>query len=147
VAECLPNKEGMSATLLLHKILYRHKLDFSKNCKAQFGTYCEAHDKPVLTNMMVTWLTPAVIFGPTSNLQGTYKFFSLATGNQIKQRKMMAYPMPDLVIKKVEQFGKANATPNIFNFSDKNGVLFEWNDKVDEYPEGIVEEYWSCILP
>jgi hypothetical protein len=32
---------------------------------------------------------------------------------------------------KVEQFGKANATPNVFDFSNRNGVLFEWNDKVD----------------
>ncbi len=52
----------------------------------------------------------------------------------------MAYPMPNLGIKKVEQFGKANATPNIFDFSDRNGVLFEWNGEVDEYPKGIVEE-------
>jgi hypothetical protein len=40
--------------------------------------------------------------------------------------------MPDSVIKKVEQFGKANATPNVFDFSDRNGVLFEWNDKVND---------------
>jgi hypothetical protein len=53
---------------------------------------------------------------------------------------MMAYPMPDLVIKKVEQFSKANATPNVFDFSDRNEVLFEWNGEVDEYPEGILKE-------
>ncbi len=44
----------------------------------------------------------------------------------------MACFMPDSVIKKVEQFGKANATPNVFDFSDRNGVLFEWNDKVND---------------
>jgi hypothetical protein len=120
--------------------VYRHKLDFAKHCKAYFGMYCKAHDEPVLTNMMVTWSMPAIVLGPTGNLQGMYKFFSLATGKKIKQRKLTAYPMPDLVIKKVEQFGKANATPNVFDFLDRNGVLFEWNNKVDEYLEGLVEE-------
>ena len=28
----------------------------------------------------------------------------------------------------------------MFDFSDRNGVLFEWNKDVDETPEGIIEE-------
>ncbi len=48
--------------------------------------------------------------------------------------------MPNLIIKKVEQFGKTNANPNVFDALDSKGVLFEWNDKVDECPEGIVKE-------
>ena len=53
---------------------------------------------------------------------------------------MTAYPMPNLIIKKVEQFGKANVALDVFDFLDRNGVLFEWNNKVDECLEGIVEE-------
>jgi hypothetical protein len=30
--------------------------------------------------------------------------------------------------------------PGVFNFSDRNGVLFEWNDDVNEYNENIVKE-------
>jgi hypothetical protein len=52
----------------------------------------------------------------------------------------MAYPMPESIIKKVEQFGKSNAWPNAFDFADRNGILFEWNDDVGKYPEGLVEE-------
>ncbi len=106
--------------LLLGQIMYRHKLNFAKHCKDQFRTYYKAHDEPVPTNRMVTWLTPAIVLGPTGNLQGRYKIFSLATGKKIKQRKMTAYPMPNLVIKKEEQFGKANATPNVFDFMDRH---------------------------
>jgi hypothetical protein len=73
-------------------------VDFTKLLKAQFEMYCKAHDKPNPTNIMVTCLTPAIVLGPTGNLQGTYKFFSLATRKKIKQRKMMAYPMPDSII-------------------------------------------------
>jgi hypothetical protein len=66
-----PTKTGMSATLSLCEIVNRHKLDFAKHCKAQFGTYCKAHNKPVLTNTMVTWSKTAIVLGPTGNLQGT----------------------------------------------------------------------------
>jgi hypothetical protein len=47
--------------------------------------------------------------------------------------------MPDLVIKKVEAFGKSNALPGSFNFADRNGIHFEWNKEVDKYPEGIIK--------
>ena len=65
--------------------------------------------------MMVTQSIPSIILGPTGNLQGMYKFFSL------KQQKMMAYPMPASIIKKVEQLGKANVIPNAFDFG------YEWS--------------------
>jgi hypothetical protein len=50
----------------------------------------------------------------------------------------MACSMPDSVIKKVEAFGKSSS--GIFNFANRNGILFEWNKEVDECPEGIVED-------
>jgi hypothetical protein len=46
--------------------------------------------------------------------------------------------MPDLVIKKVEAFGKSLS--GVFNFANRNGILFEWNKEFDKCPEGIVEE-------
>jgi hypothetical protein len=72
------------------------------------------------------------------NLQCAYKFFSLETGKKIKRCKLMAYPMPDLVIKQVEAFGKSSL--GAFDFANRNGILFEWNEVVDECLEGIVEE-------
>jgi hypothetical protein len=45
--------------------------------------------------------------------------------------------MPDLVIKQVEVFGKSSL--GVFDFADRNGILFEWNEVVDECPEGIVK--------
>jgi hypothetical protein len=133
-----PKKLGVSETLSPRKIVMRHKLDFIKHCKAQFGSYCKAHDEPVPTNTLVTRSTPAIVLGPTENLQGTYNSFSLETGKKIKRRKLTAYPMPDLVIKKVEAFGKSSS--GVFNFAKRNGILFEWNEVVDKCPEGIVEE-------
>jgi hypothetical protein len=48
--------------------------------------------------------------------------------------------MPESIIKKVEQFSKSNTELNTLNFSDRNGILLEWKDDVDKYPEGLVKE-------
>ncbi len=90
-----PTKSGVSKMLLPHKNVHRHKLDFAKHCKAQLDTYCKAHNEPTLTNTMVTCSTPAIVLGPTGNLQGTYKFFNTITEKKIKQWKLTAYPMPE----------------------------------------------------
>jgi hypothetical protein len=142
-----PTKSGVSETLSLHEIIYRHKLDFAKHCKSPFGTYCKVHDKPTPTNTMATRSTLAIVFGPTGNLQGTYKFLSLATGKKVKQCAFTPYPMPDLVIKKVEAYGKLTTLLGISDFADRNGILFEWNKEVDEFPEGIVEVKDVVLYP
>jgi hypothetical protein len=77
-----PTKSGVSTMLLPCKIAYRHKLDFAKHCKAQFGPYCKAHNEPTPTNMMVTCSTSAIFLSQMRNLQGTCKFFNMLTGEK-----------------------------------------------------------------
>ncbi len=134
-----PTKTGVSETLPPRKIVYQHKLVFAKHCKLPFRTYCEAHREPAPTNSMVAHSTLSIVLGPTGNLQGLYKLFSLVTNQKIKWCVFTPHPMPNLVIKKVEAFGKFNALPSSFDFADRNGILFEWNKEVDKYPVGIVE--------
>ncbi len=133
-------KSGVSKMLLPCKIVYRHKLDFTKHCKARFGTYCKAHNEPTPKYMMVTRSAPGTVLGPTGNLQGTYKFFKTITGKKIKQQKLTAYPMPESIIKKMEQFCKSNARLNTLNFANRNGILFKLKDDINEYSEGLVKE-------
>jgi hypothetical protein len=137
----------VSETLSPREIVYQHKLDFAKHCKSPFGTYCEVHDELTPTNTMVTRSIPAIVLGPTGNLQGTYRFFSLATGKKVKRRAFTPYHMPDSVIKKVEAYAKLTALPGIFDFADRNGILFEWNEEVDESPEGIVDVEDITLYP
>jgi hypothetical protein len=118
-------KSGVSETLSPCKIVYQHKLDFAKHCRSPFGTYCEVHDEPLPTNTILTRSTPAIVLGPMGNLQGTYKFFSLAMGKKVKQRAFTLYAMPDLVIRKVEVYGKSTALPGSFDFANRNGILFK----------------------
>jgi hypothetical protein len=97
-----PMKSGVSATLSPCKLVLCHKLDFAKHCKAPFGSYCESYNEPVPLNMMVSRTSPAIVLGPTGNIQGMYKLLNLAMGKKIKCHQFTAYPMPDSVIKKVE---------------------------------------------
>jgi hypothetical protein len=84
-------------------------------------------------------LTLVIILGPTGNLQGTYTFYNLATGKKIKRRMFMPYPMPNLVIKKIEKFGAGKQ--DSFDFTDCNGALFEWNNEDDALEgEDLVKE-------
>ncbi len=77
----LPSKLGVSNTLLTKKSVLCHHLDFKKHCKAPFGTYCEAHEKPMPTNIMAKYSHPAIIIlGPADYLNSKYKFFSLKIG-------------------------------------------------------------------
>jgi hypothetical protein len=48
--------------------------------------------------------------------------------------------MPDSVIKKVESYARRGACPGEFDFADRSGVLFEWNETIDEHPKGLVQE-------
>jgi hypothetical protein len=133
-----PSKSGISETLSPRKIVLRHNLDFKRHCRAPFGSYCKAHDEPEPTNNMVLRSTPSIVLGPTGNLQGTYKFFSLVTGKKIKRRRLTRYPMPDSVIKKVEGYARKAGKPNALDFADQSGILFKWNEEIDESPEGLV---------
>jgi hypothetical protein len=47
--------------------------------------------------------------------------------------------MPDLVIWKVEVYGKLTTLQGSFDFANRNGILFNWNEEVDEFPEEIIK--------
>lgn len=81
----------------------------------------------------------AICLGPTGSLQGTYKFFSLLTGRQLRQLVFPPCPMPDSLITTVEELSTADNLPGDFNFADCQGVLFEWNDKSLETSEPLLD--------
>jgi hypothetical protein len=48
--------------------------------------------------------------------------------------------MTDSIIRKVKHFGCRGGLASAFNFSDRSGILFEWNDDVDKFLEDLIED-------
>jgi hypothetical protein len=48
--------------------------------------------------------------------------------------------MPDLIIRKVKHFGCKGGPASAFDFSDRSGILFEWNDDVDKSLEDLIKD-------
>jgi len=134
-----PMKSGVSATLSPREIVFRRKLDYAKHCKALFGSYVLTHEEPNPTNSMMARGSPGIILGPTGNEQGTYKVMNLGTGKKIKRRCWTKMPMPDSAIARVEALG-VRAGRGTFDFADRNGILFEWNEEVDDRQADLIEE-------
>jgi hypothetical protein len=44
------------------------------------------------------------------------------------------------IIKKVEHFGCLGAPAGVFDFANRSGILFKWNDEVDKPPQGLVND-------
>ena len=114
-------------------------MDYAKHCKALFGSYVLTHEEPNPTNSMMARGSPGIILGPTGNEQGTYKVMNLATGKKIKRRCWTKMPMPDSAIARVEALG-VRAGRGTFDFADRNGILFEWNEEVDDRQADLIEE-------
>jgi hypothetical protein len=48
--------------------------------------------------------------------------------------------MPDLIIRKVEHFGRRGRPAGAFDFADRSGILFEWNEDVDKSLKDLVKD-------
>ncbi len=88
------------------KIVLGRKISFTKHCKATFGSYIEAHNDPTITNTMRLCTFPGIFLGPTGNHQGTHKVFDINTGVVKKTHSITPLPMPDRVIKIVNDWGR-----------------------------------------
>jgi hypothetical protein len=76
----LPAAAGVSKKYPPCKIVLGHELNFTKHCKATFGSYVDTHDHPTITNTMHLCKIPGIFLGPTGDCQGTHKVFDINTG-------------------------------------------------------------------
>ncbi len=78
-----PGKSGISEKWSPREIVSRHKLDAKMHCKVPFGAHCEVHVDPDITNTMEPRMRWGICLRPTGNMQGSYKFLLLSTGNKV----------------------------------------------------------------
>jgi hypothetical protein len=136
-----PVKSRISQTISLRELLMRWRLDYKKHCRVQPGTYCEVHDEPVPTNTMAWRSHEAIALGPTGNLQGSVKFYCIYTGRVLKRRSFT--PMPNRVIKRVNQIGEREGQGRTFRFLNRQKQAYEWTDEVPEDDndfQGLLED-------
>ena len=110
----------------------RHKLEAKLHCRSPFGSYCEVHVDPDITNTLDPRTKWAICMGPTGNLQGSYKFLSLATGTKVTRRKFTEMPITELVIKQVEAMAVKDGAVIGINFKDRKGFEYKF-DNNEEY--------------
>ena len=86
------------------------------------------HIDPDITNTLELKTNWAICIGSTGNLQGSYKFLSLATGKKVTRRKFMDIPVTDAVIKQVEEMVVKDGAIKGTNFTDRKGIEYEFNN-------------------
>ena len=55
--------------------------------------------------------------------------------------------MLDSVITKVERYARAGGTPKALDFANRSGILFKWNDELDESPGELIEDDYVPPTP
>jgi hypothetical protein len=118
-----PPKGGVSTTLSPRNIMTGIQFDYNKHCQLPFGSYVQAHEEPRPTNTQAARTVGAICLGPTGNIQRSYKFLNLRTGKCITRRRWTPLPMPQEVIDRVNQLGKADSQPVLLTFYDRKGRL------------------------
>ncbi len=92
---------------------------------------------PEITHTLEPRTKWAICMGPTRNLQGSYKFLSLATGKKVKRRKFTEMSVTEAVIKQVKEMAVEDGAVKGISFKDRKGVEYEFDN--DEEYEMLVE--------
>ncbi|KAL7460368.1 hypothetical protein ACHAXS_002287 [Conticribra weissflogii] len=130
----VPNKNGISEEYSPREVVVRQRLSYKKHCQVPFGAYCEVFEDRERTNTMASRTRSAISLGPTGNLQGTYKFMCLSTRNVIKRRQFQELPMPESIIRKIQEWGEAEGAGTL-TFSDRHENPYPWNGEYDNTVE------------
>ncbi|KAL7502656.1 hypothetical protein ACHAXN_000584, partial [Cyclotella atomus] len=132
----LLSKQGISTEYSPQELVLRRQLDPDKHAQWSFGVFGEAHDDLDRTNTMQERTKSCINLGPTGNFQGTHQFLNLETGEIIKRKKFTMLPMPDSMIKRVEELARQDGQSrrNRLLFRNQNGERFDWDEDDDEEP-------------
>ena len=90
----VPREASVSGTLSPMELLSGRSLDFKKHSQLPPGAYCLVHEEGLPRNSMRERATGAIAIGPTTNLQGCYRFLSLKSGHIITRRSWIVMPIP-----------------------------------------------------
>jgi hypothetical protein len=114
------------------EVFDKRKVDYKVDVRVGFGDYCVVRRPNVISNdVSQPRAEDAIALCPAGNRQGTYLFYSLATGEIVKRDRWIVLPMPEMVIMKL------NKMKSIFDGKDRAEALRMFdNDDVRAEPRG-----------
>ena len=129
-----PPVGGISQTYYRITIMKYFTIDYSKQCRVQFGTYAEKHEDVPPTNTMAESLQGEIYLLPTANFHRSCKLISLKTGQMITRKQLTQPPMTKSVIKQVEDMSIKEGHDEDPIFTDRNGSTLEvYNNDVNTH--------------
>ena len=132
----LPVHSGMSCTISPQVLMPGTSINFTKQCRTEFGTYAETYEKTIPYISTQFWTKPAICLGPAGKFQGSYWFPNLRTGRLIKHRSFIPLPIPSQVIERIHEIAESNNQNPALNFSDRLGSPLDDDDTPDDEDDG-----------
>ena len=131
-----PAADGVSSMHSPHFLLTGRELSFDKHAVLEFGSYVQTHEEH--SNGMEPHTMGAICLGPTGNAQGGHWFFSLTSGSRIVRHHWIALPMPQEVILRISQIGRAQGMPSRITYANRQGdeISDRLEDFVDDEDDG-----------
>ena len=138
-------KNGVSGQFSPREIVTGRKLSAKLHCRVLFGEYIEASQDDVVTNDATKLRKHGCLaLGPTGNEQGSIYAFDLKTGKVVTRRTFDRLPMPDRVLKIVNEWGKGTKVIKYgskLEFLNRHQEKFNWeNGELDDDGVLVQEE-------
>ncbi len=85
-----------------------------KFCSLPFGVYCQVSEEAQPRNSLAPRTQGALALGPSGNVQGGHKFYTLNTGMVVVQQDWKVLPMPPSVIDCIHSKAQGQPAQSIF---------------------------------
>ena len=95
----MPAKDSFGNKLSPQTIITGQNLDYNRHCRFQFGEYVQTHEQH--DNSMNPRTVGALALHPTGNVQGSFYFMSISTGQVLNRLHTTPLPMPDEVVDRI----------------------------------------------
>ena len=113
-------------------------IDPNRHLQMDFSAYVEVHEDQKPKNSQKTRTEPAVCIGPMGNIQGSYWFLNLRTGQRIKRRKVTPLLDPSKIIARVHELADNDKQNPALDFYDWHWYPIEEENLTN--PDDIVDE-------
>ena len=124
-----PAADGVSSVYSPRFLLTGRELSFDKHAVLEFRSYVQTHEEH--SNGMEPRTMGAICLGPTGNAQGGHWFLSLTSGSRIIRHHWTPLPMPQEVVHRITQIGRAQGMPSHIMYANRCGD--EISDRLEDF--------------